>query len=120
MNLALLIALGLLAGVLAGMFGIGGGLIIVPGLVLVLKVDAKMAAGTSLAALVLPTGLLGALEYYRSGLIDIKAACIVAGGLFVGAYFGARLMVGLDPLMAKRIYGGFLLLMGARLLFSAS
>ena len=67
MNLALLVGLGLGAGILAGMFGIGGGLVIVPGLVFLLKLDPRAAAGTSLAALVLPTGLLGAYEYYREG-----------------------------------------------------
>jgi len=118
MNLALLIALGLGAGVLAGMFGIGGGLVIVPGLVILLNLDPKTAAGTSLAALVLPTGLLGAYEYYRAGLVDIRAALIVAAGLFFGAFFGARLIVGMDPLVAKRTYAVFLFAMGARLLFS--
>jgi uncharacterized protein len=117
-NLLLVVALGLGAGVLAGMFGIGGGLVIVPGLVLLLKLDPKMAAGTSLAALVLPTGLLGAFEYYRSGYVDLKAAIIVAIGLFLGAYVGARLIVGLDPILTRRLYGVFLLFMGARLLIS--
>jgi uncharacterized membrane protein YfcA len=118
-DLLLLVALGLGAGVLAGMFGVGGGLVIVPGLVLLLKLDPKMAAGTSLGALVLPTGLLGAYEYYRSGYIDLKAAVVVAVGLFLGAYVGARIMIGLDPALTRRLYGIFLLLMGARLLISA-
>ena len=118
MNLALLVALGLAAGLLAGMFGIGGGLVIVPGLVLLVGLDPKTAAGTSLAALVLPTGLLGAYEYYRGGFMDIRAALIVAVGLFVGAYFGAKLMVGVDPLLARRAYAVFLFIMGARMLWT--
>jgi uncharacterized membrane protein YfcA len=118
MNVFLMVLLGLGAGVLAGMFGIGGGLVIVPGLVIVAGMSPKMAAGTSLAALVLPTGLLGAFEYYRAGLVDFRAALIVAVGLFVGAYFGAKIIVGLDPLMARRVYAVFLFIMGARLLFS--
>jgi uncharacterized membrane protein YfcA len=118
MNLALLVALGLGAGVLAGMFGIGGGLVIVPGLVILLRLDPKTAAGTSLAALVLPTGLLGAYEYYRAGMIDMRAAIIVAIGLFIGAYFGAKIIVGMDPLLARRIYAVFLFVMGARMLIS--
>ena len=119
MNFALLAALGLGAGVLAGMFGIGGGLVIVPGLVFLLKLDPKTAAGTSLAALVLPTGLLGAYEYYRGGYLDLRAAAVIALGLFVGAYFGARLMVGMNALVSRRVYAVFLLAMGARMLFSA-
>jgi uncharacterized protein len=116
MNIVFLTLLGLAAGVLSGMFGIGGGLVIVPGLVLALQLDPKAATGTSLAALVLPTGLLGALQYYRAGLVDIRAALVVAGGLFIGAFFGAKLMIGLDEVIAKRIYGAFLLMIGARLL----
>jgi uncharacterized membrane protein YfcA len=119
MNLALLVGLGLGAGVLAGMFGIGGGLVIVPGLVLLIGLDPKTAAGTSLAALVLPTGLLGAYEYYREGFMDVRAALIVAIGLFVGAYFGAKVVVGLDPLLMRRLYAVFLFVMGARMLISA-
>jgi uncharacterized membrane protein YfcA len=118
MNTVLLGLLGLGAGVLAGMFGVGGGLVIVPGLILLLHLDPKAASGTSLAALVLPTGLLGALEYYRAGLVDLRAALIVSAGLFVGAYFGAKLVVGLDANLARRAYAVFLVAMGARLFFT--
>lgn len=117
-NLALL-AIGLVAGVFAGMFGVGGGLIIVPALLFLLKMKEAEAIGTSLAALIPPVGLLGAIEYYREGFINVRYAALVAIGLFLGAYFGARIMTALPPETVRRIYGGFLLVVAARMLITA-
>ncbi len=119
MHLLLLAVLGLGAGLLAGMFGIGGGVVLVPGLVLLVHQDPRTASGTSLAALVLPTGLLGALEYYRAGHVDVRAALVIAAGLFAGAFFGAKLVIGFDPALARRAYAVFLVAVGARLFFTA-
>jgi len=114
-NLVLL-GIGLVAGVAAGMFGIGGGLIIVPALIFLLKVRELEAIGTSLAALIPPVGLLGAAEYYRTGYINLRYAVLVAIGLFLGAYFGAKIMIALPPHVIRRVYGTFLLLVAARML----
>lgn len=111
-----LLIIGLVAGVLAGMFGIGGGLVIVPALLLIMKMKELEALGTSLAALIPPVGLLGALEYYRNGHINIRYAAIIACGLFVGAYFGARLIMPLSPLVIRRLYAGFLLVIALRMI----
>lgn len=116
MTTLLLLAIGLLAGVFAGMFGVGGGLIIVPALLFLLKVKEVEAIGTSLAALIPPVGLLGAAEYYRNGFINIRYAGLVAVGLFVGAYFGARIMISLPPELVRRLYGIFLLAIAVRML----
>ena len=118
MNNLILLAIGLVAGVFAGMFGIGGGLIIVPALLFFLKLPATEAIGTSLAALIPPVGLLGAAEYYRNGFINIRYAGLVALGLFVGAYFGARIMVSLPPEVIRRVYGLFLLAIAVRMLIA--
>ena len=107
--------IGLVGGVLSGLFGIGGGLVIVPALILVAGFPIATAAGTSLAALLLPVGLFGALEYYRAGHVDVQAAAVIAVGLLVGAYFGARLGTSLSPEVAQRAFGIFLLVVGARL-----
>jgi uncharacterized membrane protein YfcA len=116
MHNAALLAIGLVAGVFSGMFGIGGGLVIVPALLFFLKMNELEALGTSLGALIPPVGLLGALEYYRTGHIHVKYAGLIALGLFVGAYFGARIIISLPPLLIRRIYGTFLLLVAARML----
>ena len=112
----ILLGIGLVAGVAAGMFGIGGGLIIVPALIFLLKVRELEAIGTSLAALIPPVGLLGAAEYYRTGYINLRYAVLVAIGLFLGAYFGAKIMIALPPHVIRRVYGTFLLLVAARML----
>ena len=117
-NLTLL-GIGLVAGVFAGMFGIGGGLIIVPALLYIMKMNALESIGTSLAALIPPVGLLWAIEYYRNGYVNLRFAALVAIGLFAGAYFGARIIIGLPPAVIRRIYGSFLLVVAMRMLLAA-
>lgn len=111
-----LLALGLGAGVISGMFGVGGGIVIVPALVGLLRFDQKLAVGTSLGALLLPVGLGGVIEYYNAGLLDLGAALAVALGLLVGALFGARVALGLSSTTIKRLYGVFLLFVALRFL----
>ncbi len=114
-----LLAIGLLAGVLGGMFGIGGGLIMVPALLFLMKMKQLDAFGTSLAAMLPPAGVLGVIEYYRNGNINIRYAALLCVGLLVGAYFGAKIVISLPPGAVRRAYGGFLLLVGLRLLVFA-
>ncbi len=113
------LCLGLGAGVLSGMFGIGGGLVIVPSLILLFSLDTKTATGTSLLALLLPTGLLGLRVYWQHGQVRVPEGLIIAFGLFLGAYFGAKITAGLDPEVMKRIYGIFLLVVGTYFLLTA-
>jgi uncharacterized membrane protein YfcA len=111
-----LLVLGLVAGVFSGMFGIGGGLIIVPALIFIFKLRELEALGTSLAALIPPVGLLGAMQYYQEGYIQIRYAVLIALGIFIGAYFGARIVISLPPIIIKRIYAVFLLAVAGRML----
>jgi uncharacterized membrane protein YfcA len=108
-DIASMLLLGGLAGVLSGMFGIGGGLIIVPVLVILFELDPKTAVGTSLFALMLPTGLLGVLEYWRRGELRLLHGLLIALGLFCGAYLGARLTGMMSAVTMKRAYAGFLI-----------
>jgi hypothetical protein len=107
--------LGLVGGVLSGVFGIGGGLVIVPGLILLVGMSAKQAAGTSLAALLLPVGIFGAIEYWRADYVDVRIAVLLAVGLLVGAFIGARLAIGLPNELIQRAFGVLLVLIGLRL-----
>lgn len=113
------LAIGLAAGVLAGLFGIGGGVLIVPALVYFAAFPLKSATGTSLGALLLPVGLLGALAYYRSGHLDIRASLLVAAGLSVGVWFGARLALASPPAVLQRLFAVFLIVIAIRMFMKA-
>jgi uncharacterized membrane protein YfcA len=115
----LLLALGLAAGVLSGLFGIGGGVVIVVALVLVGRMPILQATGTSLGALLLPVGLLGAMEYHRRGLLDVRASALIALGLFLGVWFGAKLAIGTPPATLQRLFSGFLIVLAVRMWIGA-
>ena len=117
--IVLYIALGTLAGVLAGLFGIGGGVIMVIGMVGVMKLPLHTATGTSLAAMLLPVGALGAMEYYRRGYVDVRASLLLAAGLFVGAWVGARLAANLSSLTLQRGFALFLAFTAVRMWMTA-
>lgn len=108
-------AIGLVAGLLSGLFGIGGGIVIIPALLFFGKMDHQTATGTSLGSLLLPVGLLGALQYYKAGHVNMLASLLVAFGLFIGAYFGARFGLSLNPVTVKRAFAVFLVLVAARI-----
>ncbi len=108
---------GILAGVMSGLFGIGGGIVIVPLFVFLLGYSQHKAQGTSLAALLLPVGLLGVLEYHKEQNVNLQAGLIAAIGLFLGALAGAKIAVGLDPLLMRRGFSVFLALVAAYLWF---
>jgi len=114
-----LLAIGLVAGIAGGMFGLGGGAIMVPAMVLLMGLDQKLATGTSIAAQILPIGILGALVYHRSGNLRISWALVVAIGLVVGNLIGA--LVATQPFISneamKKAYGIFLFAVGVRYIF---
>lgn len=117
MTWVLLILLGVLGGVVSGLFGVGGAIVIVPGLVLIANLPQHNAHGTSLAALAIPIGIIiGALQYYKRGQVNLAYAAVVALGLIVGAYFGARLAGSMSDVMLRKAFGGFLLLVSLKLL----
>jgi uncharacterized protein len=115
----LFVLTGLFAGVLSGLFGIGGGVVIVPALVVIANFPPKVALGTSLGALLLPVGLLGAYTYWEHGELDVRASLLIAGGLFVGAWGGARLAQLLPAPALQRMFAVFIALMALHLWMKA-
>jgi uncharacterized membrane protein YfcA len=113
------LAIGLAAGILSGLFGIGGGILIVPALVFLAKFPTKLALGTSLGALLLPVGLLGAYTYYQNGNVDIRASLLIALGLFVGAWGGAKVAQELSAGTLQRMFAVFIVIMAIRLWMKA-
>jgi len=116
MTWVLVALIGLVGGVVSGLFGVGGAIVIVPALMLLVKLPPHTASGTSLASLLLPVGLLGAMEYYRRGQVNIPYAVILSAGLFVGAFVGAHLAGEVSEVALKRAFGGLLLIVAGKLL----
>ncbi len=107
-----MVGLGLVAGVVGGMFGIGGGLVIVPALVILYEFDQKTATGTSLLAQLLPVALLAVLAYAKRGEVDVPRGLGIALGLLFGTLIGAQLAGLIPPTTMKRAYGIFLIVVG--------
>ncbi len=119
MTYLILVVIGLVAGCAGGMFGIGGGLIMVPALALLADFELKQAIATSLAVQIPPVALLGAIQYYRAGEINLRAAALMAVAFFVANYFGARITLSLDRVWVQRGYAIFLLAVALRMLLTS-
>lgn len=109
MNQIFYVALGLVAGIFGGMFGIGGGTILIPAMVYLLGLTQHQAQGTTLAIMVPPIGLLAALRYYYSGNVKLGMAGLICLGFFVGGLIGAHFVQNLSDPLLKRMFGVFLL-----------
>ncbi|MBT0666454.1 sulfite exporter TauE/SafE family protein [Geobacter pelophilus] len=111
--------IGIFGGVASGMFGIGGGIVIVPALIYWAGFSQHKATGTSLAVLLPPIGLAATLEYYRHGNVDLKAAVIIATAMFVGAWGGAFLANQMKGPHLRLIFGVFVTGIGVYLVYGA-
>ena len=116
MNIFLYILLGVVAGIFSGLIGIGGGIIIVPMLVLLFGLSQHTAQGTTLALMVPPIGLLAALAYYKQGFVDLKIAAFICVGFFIGGLLGAKFALGIPETILKKMFGAVLLAVSAVLM----
>jgi uncharacterized membrane protein YfcA len=108
--------IGLGGGIASGLFGVGGGVVMVPAMVLLLSMDIKLAVGTSLAVII-PTAAMGMTKHYNLGNVDWRAAASLAPTAICGGYLGAWLTKEISSANLKRAFGGFIVLVGLRLLF---
>ena len=113
----ILLLVGIAAGILSGLVGVGGGIIIVPCLVFFLGFSQKMAQGTSLGILLLPIGVLGAFQFYKEGYIDIKVVAIISVAFIFGSYFGSKIALKLSQENVKKIFALVMLLVAVKMLF---
>lgn len=116
-TILLLILIGILAGILSGLVGVGGGVIMVPLLVLLLGFSQHQAQGTSLAVLVVPVTGIAVYNYYKEGYIDWRYAAIIAVFFVVGGYFGSKMAINIDQKILKKIFGFILLFIAGKMLF---
>lgn len=116
-TLMLLIAIGIIAGIVSGMAGVGGGIIVVPVLVLLLGFSQHTAQGTSIFFMLPPIGILAAYNYYKAGYVDIKYALILSAAFIIGGYFGSKISINLAEDTVRKIFGGVLLLVAIKMIF---
>jgi uncharacterized membrane protein YfcA len=117
-HILILLIVGLVAGYLSGLIGIGGGIVIVPVLVYFLSMDQKAAQGTTLFMFMLPIGLLGVWNYYKEGQMNYKYALVMAITFVVGSYFGSKTALALDTKIVKQIFGAMIILIGLKMLLN--
>lgn len=117
-NIFLYLLLGLAAGVISGLIGIGGGTIIVPVLVFLFGLSQHEAQGTTLALLVPPIGFLAAWTYYKEGYVDLRIASLICLGFFFGGLLGAKLATRLSSIVLERVFGIALFLISLKMIFS--
>ncbi len=115
-TLTIIVIIGLAAGILGGMIGIGGGLVIVPALIYFLAYSQKEAQGTSLGLLLLPVGILGVLNYYKKGYVDLKVVGLLSIGFVIGSYLGSKWALSLPQATLKKVFAAFLLLLAIKML----
>jgi hypothetical protein len=115
--LLILIGIGIVSGIMAGMLGIGGAIVMIPALAFFLGLSQQMAQGTSLAVMLPPIGILAAYNYWKEGQVNIKFALILAVAFLAGSYFGSKFALSLPQAVLKKIFGILLLLVAARMLF---
>ncbi|EHI98600.1 MULTISPECIES: sulfite exporter TauE/SafE family protein [unclassified Clostridium] len=118
MNIIAFIAVGILAGILSGMFGVGGGIVIVPALVYLCGFSQLKAQGTSLAIMLPPVGIAAFIQYYKQGQVDVKAGILICIFLVFGSMFGAKIAHIIPISVLKKSFGVLMILMSLKMIFS--
>jgi uncharacterized protein len=116
-TLILLTAIGLVVGFFGGMFGVGGGVILIPALVYIMGMEQHTAQGTSVAIMLPPIGIVAAYNYYKAGHVDFKYALIIAAAFIIGSFFGSKLAVNLPDQLSKKIFAVIMFGISVRMFF---
>ena len=114
----ILIVIGLLAGVLSGFVGVGGGILMIPLLMLLLGLSQFEAQGTALVAMLPPIGILAAMNYFKSGYVKWEYAVVIALTFVIGGYFGSKMSLSLDPTTVRKVFGVVMFFAAIKLIFS--
>ena len=117
LTIIILIIIGIAAGMLSGIAGVGGGVIIIPALIFILGMSQFEAQGTSLAMMIPPIGIMAAFNYYKDGYINWKYAAILAVFFLIGGYFGSKIALSIPQNIVKKSFAIFIILVGVKMLF---
>ena len=113
------LAIGIATGAVSGMFGIGGGIFVLPAMVYIFGFSQKMATGTSLGMLLPPIGIAAFWQYYKADMVNVPAVLLLVVGFLAGSYVSAGYTIGLPALLVKRAFGGLLIVMGVIYILTA-
>ncbi len=115
---SMLILVGVTAGILSGVLGIGGGVVIIPALIFVLGLSQQTAQGTSLAMMVPPIGIMAAINYHKAGYVNLKYAIILAIFFTIGAYLSSKIVISINPKILRKIFAVFLVFVAGKMFFA--
>ena len=118
-TILILVLIGILAGVLSGFVGVGGGLVIVPALMYFLSLNQFQAQGTCLAVLILSLGFLGFMNYYKTGNVHVSYALVIAAAFILGSYFGSKMALRLPEYKVKFFFGVLMLYMAIQMIWKS-
>jgi uncharacterized membrane protein YfcA len=116
-TILIIILVGVAAGILSGLVGVGGGIIIVPALVYFIGFSQKTAQGTSLALIMLPVGIFGVIQYYKQGHVDYRIVGILAIGFLAGSFFGSKLALSISQESLKKAFATLMIIIAVKMLF---
>jgi len=116
-TILIIIMVGLAAGMLSGLVGVGGGIIIVPALVYFIGFSQKTAQGTSLALIMLPVGIFGVLHYYKQGHVDYKIVGLLAIGFLAGSFLGSKMALSISQETLKKVFAMLMIVIAVKMLF---
>ncbi len=116
MDIVNALLIGLLAGILGGLFGIGGGSLLIPALILVMGFSQHMAQGVSLGAMLPPIGVLAAYKYWKEGNMNWRVALLISAGFILGGYIGATIANKINPKLMRKMFGIFLMIIAVQMI----
>jgi uncharacterized protein len=116
-TILIIIMVGIAAGILSGLVGVGGGIIIVPALVYFIGFSQKTAQGTSLAMIMLPVGILGVMQYYKQGHVDFRIVGLLAIGFLAGSFFGSKMALSISQETLKKVFAVMMIIIAIKMLF---
>lgn len=119
-QILILIGVGMLAGILSGFIGIGGGVVIVPALMYFMGLSQLEAQGTSLAILLPPVGIMAFINYYKAGHINVNYALVIAATFIIGGYIGSKIALKINPNIVRFIFGVLMFYVSIRLIWSGA
>ncbi len=115
-EILILVIIGIVAGAVSGLVGIGGGVIIIPALVIILGLSQKLAQGTTLALMLPPISIFAVIEYHKKGFIDYKIVAFICLGFLIGSFFGGKFAMSIPSHILKKIFAVFILILSVKFL----